>query len=246
MLGESQPILPGGAKWRGREGGTVVVEARGLDVSDDRGVIRVRAASFDIPAGSIVAIAGVEGAGQSALMRTLAARRAPAGGALRLPSSIGFIPADRQRDALILEMTLIENVALRDAARRRGWLRPGDMEARTARLLQDHDVRAPGPRARAATLSGGNQQKLVVARELDPLPELLVAENPARGLDVRAAQEVQSRLRAAASVGAAVVVTSSDLEELVSLADHALVLHAGALVPAPLDVLALGRAMVGA
>lgn len=226
--------------------GSVVAEARALDLAGERGVMRIRGASFAIRAGEIVAVAGVEGSGQRELMRALAGRLVPASGDLALPSSIGYVPDDRQRDGLILEMSLAENVALREAARRSGWGDWSGNSTRTAALIAEYDVRAPGPQAKAGSLSGGNQQKLILARELNPLPALLVAEHPARGLDVRAAAAVQERLLEAARSGAAVVLASHDLDELVSLADRVLVVHAGVVTETPVALRDIGRAMVGA
>lgn len=223
----------------------VVAEARRLDL-EDQGVARIRDASFSLRGGEIVAVAGVEGSGQRALMRALAGRLAPASGYLRIPSAIGYVPEDRQRDGLVLEMSLVENIDLRDAAARHGWRNRRGAELRTAALLAAYDVRASGPYARAGALSGGNQQKLILARELDPLPALVVAEHPTRGLDVRAAAAVRERLLAAAAAGTAVVLASHDLEELVSLAHRAFVVHAGAVTETAVEARAIGRAMVGA
>jgi simple sugar transport system ATP-binding protein len=119
---------------------------------------------------------------------------------------------------------------------------------RTADLLARFDVRAPGPRASARSLSGGNQQKLVVARELAAdatPPPLLVAENPTRGLDVRATAAVHERLRAARDAGAAVVVHSTDLDEVLALADRVVAMYGGRVTDVPADREAVGRAMLG-
>lgn len=225
---------------------TIVAEARDVDVIDARGVVRVRGATFVVRSGEIVAVAGVEGAGPRALMRALAGRVRPVAGRLSLPVSIGYIPEDRQHEGLVLEMTLVENIELRGAARRRGWPRPADAKNRARQLLAEFDIRAPGPDVIAATLSGGNQQKLVLARELDPMPSLLVAEHATRGLDVRAASALRDRLSSAAGDGAAIVTWSSDLDELVAVAHRALVLHAGHVREVPVDVRAIGLAMLGA
>lgn len=121
-----------------------------------------------------------------------------------------------------------------------------DLRTRTERMLTTLDVRAQGPDAPIASLSGGNQQKVVVGRELEPLPAALVAENPTRGLDIRATAAVHERLRAARDAGSAVVIYSSDIDELLELADRVLVMHAGVLTPVSATREAIARAMLGA
>jgi simple sugar transport system ATP-binding protein len=164
---------------------------------------------------------------------------------VRLPDAIGFIPEDRHRDAMMLDSSATENVTLRGANRRRGRIDWRAQRAHTARLLLEHDVRGGDDRTAARALSGGNQQKLVLARELDGNPPLVVAENPTRGLDIRATRAVHERLRAAADMNAAVVVYSSDLDEVLSLATRIVVVHAGHVRECPLDRDVVGRAMLG-
>jgi simple sugar transport system ATP-binding protein len=223
----------------------VVVTARDVVIVDQHGVPRVRGASFEIRGGEILGIAAIEGAGQSELLRALGGRTATIGGTLETPTSVGFVPEDRQRDALVLDFSLVENVALKRAGDRRGRIDWGDIRTRTEGLIARFDVRGGAAPTAARALSGGNQQKLVLARELDESPSLLVVENPTRGLDIRAAQDVHTRLRAAAAVGAAVVMYSSDLDEVLSLSHRVLVLHAGAARECERDRDAVGRAMLG-
>jgi general nucleoside transport system ATP-binding protein len=236
-----------------------VIRARAVAVADARGVTRVRDATFDVRAGEIVGIAAVEGSGQHELLRALAGRLPPTAGTLDIPppDGVGFIPEDRHRDALLVDASLTENVALRGAGARRGTISWRLLARRTAELMRRFDVRAPAPDTRAGALSGGNQQKLVVARELAPpersegarsapVPAALVAENPTRGLDIRATAAVHQRLREARDAGAAVVVYSSDLDEVLVLADRVLAMYDGHVTPAPPDRDALGRAMLGA
>ena len=213
-------------------------------------MVRVRAASFVVGAGEIVGIAGVEGAGQRELLRAVAGRLPIASGRLERPSTIGFVPEDRHRDAVLLDRSLVENVALRGAGARRGLIEWNAVGTRTESLMRAFDIRAAGPRAPMRTVSGGNQQKLVLARELaldgtDP-SRAIVVENPTRGLDVRAAAEVHDRLRAARDAGAAVVVYSSDIDEVLLLADRVLVVYAGTVREASLDRDIVGRLMLGA
>jgi simple sugar transport system ATP-binding protein len=227
-------------------GGPQVAELHGVDVRDDRGLTRLRGVSMAIRANEIVAIAGVEGSGYHELLLTLAGRSTPSTGEVRLPREIGFIPEHRLRDALIPAFSLVENVALRDIARARGRMHWPALAERARRLVARNAVRAASVYAPARALSGGNQQKLVLARELDGMPTLVIAENPTQGLDVRAAAAVHIRLREARDAGAGVVVYTSDLDEALALADHIFVTFQGTVREVPRDVEAIGRAMLGA
>jgi simple sugar transport system ATP-binding protein len=233
-------------------GGAPRASLRDVRYVDARGVTVVRDASFEVHGGELVGIVGIEGSGQRELLRLLAGRLAPTAGTLAVPARIAFVPEDRHRDALLLDGSLTENLALRGAGARTGLVPWGALGRRTAALLDRFDVRAgpAGAGLPARALSGGNQQKFVVARELagddaGP-PELVVAENPTRGLDVRATVAVHARLREARSAGAAVVVYSSDLDEVLALADRVLVVYDGHVRPAPTEREAVGRAMLGA
>jgi simple sugar transport system ATP-binding protein len=242
-------VLPGrhDAPLEGAGGGAAAIVARvdGVVLADERGVVRLRGATLEVRSGEIVGVAGVEGAGQRELLRALAGRLRPISGTIAGATRVGFVPEDRQRDALVLDFTLAENIVLAGAGARRGRIAWRGERARTSALLAAHDVRASGPDARARTLSGGNQQKLVLARELSGGPSLVVAENPTRGLDVRAAAAVHAALRAARDAGSGVVLHSSDLDEVLALADRVVVVHAGSLRPCPADRDAVGRAMLG-
>lgn len=222
-----------------------VVVARSLSIVDEYGVARVRDATFEVRSGEILGVAAVEGSGQHELLRALAGRVAAADGDLEMSTSVGFVPEDRHRDALVLDFSLAENVALKGAGARRGRLDWSVLRSNAAALIARFDVRGGDANATARTLSGGNQQKLVLARELDGAPALLVVENPTRGLDIRATQDVHDRLRAAATAGAGVVVFSSDLDEVLSLATRVLVLHGGLVRECPRDREVVGRAMLG-
>jgi general nucleoside transport system ATP-binding protein len=164
---------------------------------------------------------------------------------------VGFIPADRHRDAVLLDRTLTENIALRGAGERRGRIDWQYWRNVTTEMLAAFDVRAPNPETTMRALSGGNQQKLVLARVVVDLsaagaPAAVIADNPTRGLDVRATAAVHDRLRGAAAAGMAVVFYSSDLDELIALATRVFVLHAGVLREVPLNREIIGRAMIGA
>jgi ABC-type uncharacterized transport system ATPase subunit len=146
---------------------------------------------------------------------------------------------------LVLDFSLADNVALKGAGARTGRIAWSAVRAETASLMARFDVRGGDSGTRARSLSGGNQQKLVLGRELHGAPPLLIVENPTRGLDIRATADVHDRLRAAAASGAAVVVFSSDLDEVLSLATRVLVVHAGHVVECARDRDVVGRAMLG-
>ena len=229
---------------------TPVFVADGMSVADRSGRMRVRGASFTVRSGELVGLAAIEGAGQRELLRALAGRYALAGGRLKRPAVVGFVPEDRHHDAVLLDRSLVENVALRGAGKRKGRMAWSSVRAHTADLVRAFDVRAENTEMTARALSGGNQQKLVLARELaasleEPAPEALVVENPTRGLDVRATAEVHRRLREACSGGAAVVMYSSDLDEVLGLATRVLVLYDGTVHEMPIDRDVIGRAMLG-
>lgn len=231
--------------------GTVVFRAEDVSVRDERGIVRVRDANFTVHAGEIIGIAGVEGGGQRELLRALAGRASTDRGILTRPAVVGFIPEDRHRDAVLLDRSLAENVGLRGAGVRRGTVGWAAIRGRTETLIQAYDVRAPGTHASMRTLSGGNQQKLVLAREMEvesdtsSPPIAIVAESPTRGLDVRATADVHDRLRAARDRGAAIVMYSSDIDEVLSLASRVLVTYAGTVREVAPERGVVGRAMLG-
>jgi simple sugar transport system ATP-binding protein len=226
--------------------GPVIARLQAASWRDARGVLRLRDAEVVCHGGEIIGVAGVEGSGVHELLRLLAGRLKPTSGTADLPSSIGFVPEDRQRDGLIETFTLTENIALRGAGSRRGRMPWPAFQAQATALMSRHDVRAPSAMARAGSLSGGNQQKLVVGRELDDRPALVVAENPVRGLDIRATEHVLRELATSASEGSAVVVSSADLDDVLPLADRMLVVYGGQVREVPVDRTAVARALVGA
>ena len=202
--------------------------------------------SLAVAGGEIVGIAGLDGSGHRLLLRILAGRRQATRGSVRIPAAVGFVPEDRQREALAQSLNVRENVALRGAGFRNGWIRWRRWTNLAQQLMRDFDVRARDDRTSVRALSGGNQQKLVLARELRDRPTLIVAENPTRGLDVRATSDVRRRLRAARDAGAAVVLYSSDLDELAADADRVLAVYSGRVRECELSRDAIGRAMLGA
>jgi general nucleoside transport system ATP-binding protein len=221
-----------------------IVMLSGVVASDAERRETVRA-TFAVHAGDVVGVAGVEGAGQHTLLRVLAGRIQPTSGRLTRPAKIGFIPEDRHREGLVLDFSLAENVALRGAGERRGRISWPAVRQRTATLLREYDVRAAGATIPARTLSGGNQQRLILARELDGKPALVVAENPTRGLDVRATADVHDRLHAARDAGAAIVFYSSDLDEVLTLATRVLAVHTGGVREVAPEKDLVGRAILG-
>jgi simple sugar transport system ATP-binding protein len=228
------------------DAGEAVVVATRAEIRDSRGITRVLPSSFTLSRGEIIGVAAVEGSGHHELLAALAGRSAPASGTLQRPGRVALIPTNRTRDAVIPEFTLVENVALKGAGERAGRMPWRALTDRTAALMARFDVVATGPHARMATLSGGNQQRMVVARELEDTVDLVVADDPTRGLDLRASAFVHDQLRAAAARGAAVVFHSSDLDELLSLATRVMVVFHGQLREVGRDRDEVGRAMVGA
>jgi general nucleoside transport system ATP-binding protein len=215
-----------------------LVRVESLDVRRDGGLgIALRGASLVVGSGEIVGVAAVEGNGQRELLRAVAGRLHPLRGLREVAEPVAFIPEDRSTEGLIPEMTLTENVAL-GSSESDPWIKGRmidwrEARARTAALLDEYAVAAPGPEVPAATLSGGNQQRVVVARELSRRPPVVVAENPTRGLDIRATAAIHARLRRAASEGAAVLFHSSDLDEVLELSTRLVVASRGVLIEPP-------------
>ena len=225
--------------------GRVVIVADHISIDDAR-TRRVRDASFIVRAGEIVGVAAVEGSGHRELLRAVARRLRVSAGTLSSPDVVGFVPDDRHRDGLALSMSLTENLALRDAGERQGVVPWRDVHSATQKLITDFDVRATGPESSAAELSGGNQQKFVLGRELIGPPTALVVENATRGLDIRAAAYVHDRLLLARAIGVAIMAYSADLDEILSIADRMLVVFEGLVQEVPVDRELVGRAMLGA
>ena len=215
-----------------------VLALRCVSYVDARGVTRLRDANVEVHAGEVLGVVGVEGAGQRELLRLLAGRLKPTSGRVERPDSVGFIPEDRLHDALIPALPLTENLLLAEAGRLRGLVDHAVAQARTRSVIEASDVRAEGPDTPAASLSGGNQQKFVVGRERQLAGAALVAENPTRGLDLRAAARVLEEIaRPSGEPATAVVLHSSDLDEVLSVASRVVVCFNGTVreVPWPVD-----------
>ncbi len=230
----------------GSSRGARVASLDGATVLDARGIVRVHPATLDCFAGEIIGVAGVEGSGVHELIRLLAGRLTPSAGSATLPATIGFVPEDRLRDAVIEEFSLTENLALRNAAARTGRMPWTALHDQARAIVQGHDVRTPSVTTAAGALSGGNQQKFVLGRELHDRPALVVAENPVRGLDIRAAEHVLRELSDTADSGSAVVVSSGDIDDLLPMVDRMIVMFAGRLREVPVAHAAVAGAMVGA
>jgi simple sugar transport system ATP-binding protein len=213
---------------------------------DGSGAPMVRIGGLVIRSGEVVGIAAVEGNGQRELLRAIAGLPGVTRRDVEVDGIVAFVPEDRTTEGLIPALTITENVVLGLQDDRR-WARGirldwGAARRRAGELIEEFDIRAPGPDALAGTLSGGNQQKLVLARALEREPRVLVAENPTRGLDIRATEGVHRRLREAAGRGVAVIVHSTDLDEVLGLADRIFVVHRGRVSEAPQGA---GRKEVG-
>jgi general nucleoside transport system ATP-binding protein len=253
----------------------VLLQAQGLNVTDSLGVQRLVDVSLQLRAGEIVGIAGVSGNGQSELLDVLAGLLKPASGSLTVGQQqftpqawistrqarslrIAHVPEDRHRRGLVLPFAAWESAVLgyQDGARYSGlkwlggWMRQRDMRADCAAMMERYDVRPRNPALRSSHFSGGNQQKLVLAREALPLPQVLLVGQPTRGVDIGAIEFIHSRLRAMRDAGGAVLVVSSELDEILALSDRVIVMNAGRIsgeLPlAQCSESALGRLMGGA
>ncbi len=221
--------------------GVVVASLEDVRARGPRGEWAVDGVTLAVRRGEIVGVAGVEGNGQRELASVLAGRREADAGRAVLPVRIGFISQDRSLEGLIGDFDLAANVALalhRDREYRKGpFLRWSAIRRRTSELMRRFDVRAPSPDVPAASLSGGNQQRVVVAREMAMASDLLVAENPTRGLDVAASAFVHRQLAELVRGGRppAVVLVSTDLDEVLALAHRVFVMSRGRLSAIPPD-----------
>ena len=230
------------------EPGKTLLEVENVRVVDERGLEAVRGVSLQVRAGEIVGIAGVDGNGQTELVDAITGLRKPVSGRIVIAgedvtsegskecfdAGMGHIPEDRQLRGLVLDFTLAENMSLHDfrkpPASRLGWLNPRAMIDRARGWLRTFDVRGGGPETLAAALSGGNQQKVVVAREIGREPRVLIAAQPTRGIDVGAIEFIHRRLVQERDEGKAILLVSFELDEILSLSDRILVMYEGRIV----------------
>jgi simple sugar transport system ATP-binding protein len=247
--------------------GEPLLEVDALHAIDDRGLPAVDGVSLSVAAGEIVAVAGIDGNGQTELIDAIAGLRPVTSGAVRVrgrditnctprearQAGVGHIAEDRHHRGLVLDFTLAENCVLHDYGEepisRRSWLDRNAMIERAATWIKLYDVRGGGPATPARALSGGNQQKVVLAREIQSDPKLLIAAQPTRGLDVGAIEYVHRRLIEQREAGCAVLLVSFELDEVLDLADRILVMYGGQIVleraSGETDERELGIAMTG-
>ncbi len=228
--------------------GDVVLSVRDLTVVDERHQRVLDSVSFEVRAGEVLAIAGVQGNGQTELAETLMGLRSPSSGLITLAGDditrdpvrevldkgVGFIPEDRKKDGLVGEFSVEENFML-NGYHQAPWVKglTIDLEARqqrSAELIEEFDVRTPSEKALVKNLSGGNQQKVVVARELSRDLTLLIAAQPTRGVDVGSIEFIHEQIVAARDRGIPVVIISTELDEVYSLADRIAVMYRGRIV----------------
>ena len=251
---------PGEGRWR----------ARGISVRDALGVARLGAVDLSLRAGEIVGVAGVSGNGQSELLDTLCGLAAPDQGQMQLGDShfeagawldprrarelgLAHVPEDRHARAMVMDFAAWESAVLGYEGQRQyawaGWMRHGGMQAATAALMERFDVRPRNVFLQSSSFSGGNQQKLVLARELGQAPRILLVGQPTRGVDIGAIEFIYERLRQLRDAGCAVLLVSSELDEILALSDRVLVMNqgrvAGELAIAECTEARLGMLMTG-
>jgi len=246
---------------------TVELELHDVTLTDEFGRNLLTAISLAIHRGEVLGIAGVEGNGQSELVETIMGMRIPTSGRITLgtqdvthwhtrklrEAGIGYIPEDRHRHGLLLDSPLWENRILghqTEAPNVKGpWINRSGARKDTSRIVKEYDVRAPGIDTLARALSGGNQQKLIVGREMSGNPKLLIASHPTRGVDVGAQAAIWDHIKRARREGLAVLLISADLDELIGLSDTIQVILRGRFVgtfePSTVTPQELGAAMTG-
>ncbi len=246
----------------------VRLSVRNLCANNDRGLPALRGISFEVRSGEILGIAGVEGNGQRELEEVIAGLRHPTAGQVIVcekdttactPGQIGacglaHIPSDRYNRGLLKDFTVAENLVLQRIGQppfaRRGRLQPEAIAREAERLVRDFDVRTPSVETFAGKLSGGNAQKMILARELARAPRVLLAAQPTRGLDVSAIEYVHRRLIEGRDAGLAILLISTELDEILTLSDRIAVLYGGEIVDIVdadrADVYAIGLMMTGA
>lgn len=223
----------------------VVLAISDIVVNENRGVPAVKELSLDVRAGEIVGIAGIDGNGQSELIQAITGLRKVKSGSIKIKGqevvglsprkitemNVSHVPEDRHRDGLVLEMMLSENIALqtyyKEPLSKNGVLNYNQINSYARKLMEEFDVRAANEIVPASALSGGNQQKAIIAREVDRNPDLLIVSQPTRGLDVGAIEYIHKRLIGERDKGKAVLVVSFELDEILNLSDRIAVIHDG-------------------
>jgi simple sugar transport system ATP-binding protein len=228
--------------------GANVLEVSKLTSKNKEGISVLNELNLNVRAGEILGIAGVDGNGQSELIEALTGLRKVDSGSIRLQgkelsnhsprhiseSGVGHIPEDRHKHGLVLDFSVSENIVLESYYKspytRKGFLNFDAIKKQAKRLVEAFDVRTPSIETKARSLSGGNQQKAIIAREVDKNPELLIAAQPTRGLDVGAIEFVQKQLIAQRDQGKAVLLISFELDEIINVSDRIAVIYEGQIV----------------
>ena len=244
-----------------------VLSIKDLVVNENRGVPAVKNLSLDVRAGEIVGIAGIDGNGQSELVQAITGLRKVKSGSITIKGKevvglsprkitemqVSHVPEDRHRDGLVLDMMLSENMALqtyyKEPLSKNGILNYNNITSYARKLMDEFDVRAASESVPASALSGGNQQKAIIAREIDRNPDLLIVSQPTRGLDVGAIEYIHKRLIEERDKGKAVLVVSFELDEILNVSDRIAVIHDGKIqgivTPAETNKQELGILMAG-
>lgn len=229
-------------------GGETILRVEGLDVLDDRLNLAVDGVMFEVRAGEVVGIAGVQGNGQTELIEALTGLRAPLAGKITIGGEetthasprriaelgVAHIPEDRRRDGLVLDFPIASNLVLstyyKPPFAKRFEIQDHTVDRQASQLVQAFDVRTPGVEIPVSSLSGGNQQKVIVAREFSRPTRLVIASQPTRGLDVGSIEYIDNQLIAKRDQGTAVLVVSSELDEILALSDRIAVMYRGRIV----------------
>lgn len=225
--------------------GEVILDMQGVNATDDRGVHALKDFSLQVRAGEIVGVAGVDGNGQRELAECISGLRKPTSGTITIkgkpvtgvisdPSFMGFIPEDRHKTGLVLDFSVAENLVIKEYMNapytKNGILQYKEIKRHADEIISKYNVKTPNCDVKAKTLSGGNQQKVVIAREMDPEPVFDMAAHPTRGLDLGAVTNVHDILLNERNRGAAVLFISAELQEIMAVADRIIVLYSGQIM----------------
>ena len=225
--------------------GEVILDMQGVNATDDRGVHALKDFSLQVRAGEIVGMAGVDGNGQRELAECISGLRKPTSGTITIkgkpvtgvisdPSFMGFIPEDRHKTGLVLDFSVAENLVIKEYMNapytKNGILQYKEIKRHADEMISKYNVKTPNCDVKAKTLSGGNQQKVVIAREMDPEPVFDMAAHPTRGLDLGAVTNVHDILLNERNRGAAVLFISAELQEIMAVADRIIVLYSGQIM----------------
>ena len=225
--------------------GEVILDMQGVNATDDRGVHALKDFSLQVRAGEIVGVAGVDGNGQRELAECISGLRKPTSGTITIkgkpvtgvisdPSFMGFIPEDRHKTGLVLDFSVAENLVIKEYMNapytKNGILQYKEIKRHADEMISKYNVKTPNCDVKAKTLSGGNQQKVVIAREMDPEPVFDMAAHPTRGLDLGAVTNVHDILLNERNRGAAVLFISAELQEIMAVADRIIVLYSGQIM----------------